>query len=333
MPDFGAALAAARRRLPWLDHLVRAYQRYSADGGDRLAAAVTYFGFLSVFPLVALAFSVLGYVLAGDARAQASFVASLHDNFPGLIGGAGGIKVDQIVRAKAGAGVVGLVGLALAGLGWVDALRDAIRSIWHQALPAGNFVVKKLRGILALIGLGLALAVSLAVTAMVTAATSVLLRRIGIDETTAARLFARVLGIGVVLATDTVLFVYLFTRLPRLHTPLRRVLRGAILAAVLFEILKLVGSLYIQRTTSNPVYGTVAVAVGLLVWINVVSRILLFCAAWIVTAAGDSDVEPSGTASPEAAVEAGLADNAAEEAAEEAAEDKPKDAAGPVTES
>lgn len=290
----------------WFDHVARAYVRYSADGGDRLAAGVTYFGFLSVFPLIALAFSVLGYLLAGDAQAQASFAKTLQSNFPGLIGGSGGINVGQIVAAKAGAGVVGLVGLALAGLGWVDAMRDAIRSIWHQNPLAGNFVVKKLRGILALVSLGVALALSLAVTALVTAATSLVLRRLGIDETVAAKVFARGLGIVIVLATDTVLFVYLFTGLPRLHTPLLRVLRGAVLAAVLFEILKFIGSFYIQRTTSNPVYGTVAVAVGLLVWINVVSRILLFCAAWTVTAAGDSDVEPSGTANPEAARRAGV---------------------------
>src|SRR5512144_1533731 len=54
----GAAAGSVRRRVPALDHLIRAYTRYVADTGDRLAAGVTYFGFLSFFPLVVLAVSV-----------------------------------------------------------------------------------------------------------------------------------------------------------------------------------------------------------------------------------------------------------------------------------
>jgi membrane protein len=75
---------------------------------------------------------------------------------------------------------------------------------------------------------------------------------------------------------------------------------------LLFEVLKRVGAVYIERTTENPVYGTFAVIVGLLVWINIVSRMLLFCAAWTVTQPYDSDIEPSGTASVEAARKADI---------------------------
>ncbi|MGB9376773.1 MAG: YihY/virulence factor BrkB family protein, partial [Mycobacteriales bacterium] len=311
MPDVKARVSALRQRWPWLDHAIRAYSRYNDDSGDRLAAALTYFGFLSIFPLLALAFSVLGYVLAGDAIAQARFEGTLEANLPGLIGGNRGLDVNRIVAAKAQAGVLGLAGLLFAGLGWVDAVRDAIRTIWHQKAFTGNVVSKKFRDILILAGLGLALGVSIAVTAAVTAASSYVLRKFGLDESLPAKVVAQVLGVALALVTSTGLFLYLFTRLPRLHTPWRRVVRGAILAAALFECLKLVGSFYVQRTTSNPVYGTAAIAVGLLVWINLVSRIMLMCAAWTVTAPGDSDVSPSGTSSPAAARAAGLPESAA----------------------
>ncbi len=300
MPDLKAKLTGLRERWGWLDHTIRAYGRYDADRGDRLAAGLTYYAFLSVFPLIALAFSVLGYALSGDEFAT-EFALTVEENFPGLIGGDRGVDIDKIVAAKAEAGLLGLGGLLFAGLGWVDATREAIRTIWHQNVLVGNLVVKKLRDVVVLVGLGVALGVSIAVTAMVTAAISFALRRLGVDETLAAKVVARIIGLTLVLLTDTALFVYLFTGLPRLRSPIRRVLRGAALAAVLFELLKVVGSFYIQRTTDNPVYGTVAVAVGLLVWINLVSRILLLCAAWTVTAAGDSDVAPSGTSSPAAA--------------------------------
>jgi hypothetical protein len=78
------------------------------------------------------------------------------------------------------------------------------------------------------------------------------------------------------------------------------------LGAVGLEILKVVGSILVARTTSNPVYGAFAVVVGLLIWINLVSRWMLLVAAWTVTAPFDTDVPPSGTASPEAARKAGI---------------------------
>ncbi len=53
----GSVLTSARNKWPFLDHLIRAFGRYQADAGDRQAAAVTFFGFLSFFPLIALATS------------------------------------------------------------------------------------------------------------------------------------------------------------------------------------------------------------------------------------------------------------------------------------
>ena len=62
-----ALLANLRQKRPALDHLIRAFGRYTADAGDRQAAAVTFFGFLSFFPILALATTVLSYVLGPDA--------------------------------------------------------------------------------------------------------------------------------------------------------------------------------------------------------------------------------------------------------------------------
>jgi membrane protein len=75
-----------RRRNGQLDHVVRAWQRYSGDGGGQLAAAVTYFGFLSFFPLMALAFSVLGFVVALDPSLRTGVEHALEQALPGIIG-------------------------------------------------------------------------------------------------------------------------------------------------------------------------------------------------------------------------------------------------------
>jgi len=306
----GGRVAALRRRLPRLDHAVRAFGRYQADGGDRLAGAVTYYGFLSLFPVIALSFSVLGFVLENNPEVRRELTDTLAENLPGLVStspGDGGINFERIASARQSAGIVGLAGLLYAGLGWIDALRQAIRSLWHQNVTAGNLVVRKLRDVVILAGLGATLAASLVATGLVSGATSVVLDLLGVDsDNLGARVLLRLVTYAAALLVDVAMFAYLFTRLPRLRAPLRRVLSGALLASVGFEILKIVGSFYVTRTLQNPVYGSFAVAVGALVWINLVSRLALFCATWTVTAPGDSDVEPSGTASREAAEQAGI---------------------------
>ncbi len=305
-----SGVTTIRERRPFVDHFIRAFGRYQSDAGDRLAASVTYFGFLSFFPIVALAFSVAGFVVDAYPDAQRQLATQINSFLPGL---ADKLDVTTIGQAKVATGVVGLVGLLIAGLGWIDALREAIRAMWHHNVQAGNVVMKKLVDIGVLAGLGLTLLASLAVTGVSSAAMSWFLDLVGLENNAVARIGLRVVAIGLAVLVDLAVFIFLFTRLPRLATPLRRVFKGALLGAVGLEILKVVGSLLVSRTTNNPVYGAFAVVVGLLIWINLVSRFVLFTAAWTVTAPYDTDVPPSGTADPETARKAGIPEQYADQ--------------------
>jgi membrane protein len=286
-----------RRRSPQLDHVVQAWQRYSEDNGGQLAAAVTYFGFLSFFPLMALGFSILGFVVAHDPSIRDSVETSLQQALPGIVGhGSGQIDVDKIAAAKAGAGVLGLLGLMYAGLGWVDSMRQALRQMWHQDPSAGNVVVRKLWDVGILAGLGIALLASVVLSSAATTATNHVLDWVGLGGSLSAKVLLKVLVPILAIGADVAVFGWLYTRLAKSSEPTGRVLRGALLMAVLFEVLKQVGAFYLHGTTSNALYGTFAAVVGLLIWINLVSRLLLLVAAWIVTAPYNKDRKPSGTA-------------------------------------
>jgi membrane protein len=304
MPSPKAAFAAARQKRPFLDHLIRAFGRYQADAGDRQAAAVTFFGFLSFFPILALATSILSYALGDDA--VSTVVREVNSYAPGL---AEQLELEDILQdnRKAGAaGALGALGLLYSGLGWVDALREAIRTIWHHNVKEGNLLVKKAKDVVILAGLGATILVTIGISAATSAFTDFAFDLVNLDKTFVATAVATVVGLLLGLATSTALFLFLFWRLPKVQSPFRRVIKGALLAAVLFEVLKRIGAFYIERTTENPLYGSFAVVVGLLVWINIVSRMLLICAAWTVTAPYDSDIEPSGTANAETARKAGI---------------------------
>ncbi|WP_261556707.1 YihY/virulence factor BrkB family protein [Frankia tisae] len=281
-----------RAKRPFLDHIIRAYSRYTADSGDRLAASATYFAFLSFFPIIALAFAVTGFVVDAYPDVQDSLTRQINDYLPGL---ADKLDITSIGNAKVGVGIIGLLGLLLAGLAWIDALRDALRVIWHQDIEVGNIIMRRLRDISVLAGLGLTLVTSLVVTSLSTSATGTFLDWIGLSGSTAAAWVTGILALLVALGIDTAVFLYLFWRLPQ-QTDRSRSVRGAVLGAVGLEILKVVGTWLVGQTTGNPVYGTFAVIVGLLIWINIVMRWTLFVAAWTVTAPYDSDVYPSGTA-------------------------------------
>jgi membrane protein len=298
-----SGFASTREKRPFLDHLIRMYGRYKADGGDRLAASVTFYWFLSLFPILLLAISVLGFVYGDDAPQKVSdgLQGYLPQQLVDTIG-------ETLADAKGKAGVLGLAGLLLSGLGWIDGLREAIRSIWHQNIKAGNFVTRKLVDIVVLVGLFATIAVSIVITGATTAASGGVLGFLGIDETAAAKVFTQALAYLLSGVADTALFIYMFTRLPRVKTPVVRVLKAAVFGAIGFEILKFVGAFYVARTTSKgeATYGTFAVVVGLLLFLNLISRLILLTAAFAVTAPYDSDVAPSGTADREQARKSGI---------------------------
>jgi len=225
----------------------------------------------------------------------------INSYLPGL-----SLDVGAIGNAKVTSGLIGVVGLLISGLGWVNSLREAMRTIWHHNINAGNIIVKKMHDTVILAGLGLTLILSIAVTGAASAFANKIIEALDLSGSSAATYLLRAVSILVAIAADTVVYGFLFTRLPKVAMPLRRVLLGALFAAIGLEVLKIVGAYLVPRTTNNPLYLTFGVLFGLLVWINMVSRWTLLAAAWTVTKPYDTDVAPSGTASVEMARLAGI---------------------------
>ncbi|GAA4957107.1 hypothetical protein GCM10023224_48730 [Streptomonospora halophila] len=272
---------SVRRRRPSADHAVRAYERYSGSEGNRLAAGVTYYAFLSFFPLLALAFAAVGHAAAVEPDARDYLDQALREALPGL---ADGLPVDRIAEARTGAGVIGLLGLLYAGVGAVDAVRGALRRVWLNDTGDGpNFAVAKLTDVAVMAVLGVCLLGSVALTSVAQAATHWLLGFVQLRDSLLAVGATRVLGAAIAVAVDTVIFLVVFSRLSGTRRPLRLLWQGALLTAVGFEILKAAAALLISGTLSNPVYASFAVTVGLLVWINLVMRMLLLGASWTAT--------------------------------------------------
>ena len=155
----------ARSRHAWADHAVRAHDRHVQVRGNQVAAAITFFGFLSFFPLVALTFAAVGYLSVWYPDARQTITDTVSEYFPGLIGsGPAQIDIQGVADSKASVGIIGLLGLLYAGLGWVDAMRDGLRRVFGTLAEPLPLLRKKLVDVVVLTLLGTAVLASLVVS-------------------------------------------------------------------------------------------------------------------------------------------------------------------------
>jgi membrane protein len=274
------AVARRRRRWPWFDHLARAGGRYRRMQGDLMAAGITYFAFLSIFPVVLLIASVVGLVLARDQLLQGQLVDAIQEAVPGRTGDWLVDQVDQAIDSSGFVGFVGLVVFVYAGLRTMDKLRISVRRIWTGAPVEAEFLKDNARDAVSFLALGAAGLLSVGLTAGATTATTAVLRFLGLDVVPGFSLLTTVIGIGLALAGDTVIFLWLLRVVAHTGIDLRLLLPGALFGAVGFEILKVLGNLYLSLISGSVTATTFGGAVGILVWINLVSRFALFTTAW-----------------------------------------------------
>jgi membrane protein len=284
LPEAAArALGRLRRRWAWFDHLARAGGRYERTQGDLMAAGVTYFAFLGLFPVLLLVASIIGLVLSGDALLQQQLFTAIEEAVPGPTGNQ---LVEQLSGAIDAAGVVGLIGLVgfvYAGLRTMDKLRIGMERIWKGRVDEPEFLRDNAQDLLALVALGAAGLISVGLTIGVTQATSGVLRFLGWDDAPGYGVLTRVLGIALAVAGDTVVFLWLLRVVPSISHRLRLLLPGALFGAVGFEVLKVIGGFYLGLIDNSVTASAFGGAVGILVWINIVARYAFFTAAWTAT--------------------------------------------------
>jgi len=237
-------------------------KKYSDDRGGYLAALVTYYGFLSIFPLLLAAFTVIAYVLSGDKSAAHSLQSHIQ-SYPIIDKIAPGLSKGTLHGSPL-ALVVGVVGLIWGSQGLAQAAEFTMEEAWNipnKTRP--GFVSRTLRsfgwygafGILALI------------------ATSV---------SSLGKAFhwvgGPILSTALSFLVDVVLFLVSFWILTPSKIPFRQLVPGAIGAGAAWAILTGVGvSLTSKLAHTNPMYGSFATVLGLLALIYLNARITIYC--------------------------------------------------------
>lgn len=293
-----ARIEDVRQRRPLIDHLVRMQEHYGEVKAGQQAGAVTYFAFLSFFPVLALAFFVVGRIATVYRGVRGDLRDAIDAVMPGLVGGEEGqLSLQTIEDAAATLGIIGAVVLLYSGLGWLSAMRDALIVVFEvPAREQPNFVFGKLRDLVTLAIIGSILLVSVAVAGLVGGLSDLVLDWLGLGAELSwlVKLLTVVLGF----AANMVLFFAMFRLLADPHTPRGSLWSGAFLGAIAFEVLKQVSGFLISSTQGNPAFQAFGIALIVLVWINYFSRVVMYAAAFAHTSPAARAARPDDDPAP-----------------------------------
>jgi len=258
----------------WADRLQREHgvlgfpyavvKKYSDDAGGRQAALITYYGFLSIFPLLLLGVAVLSRVLASQPDLRRRLIDE-------IVPKALRSTVEQSLAAMPTSTipfVVGLIGLLLSGTGVVF---SAYQTLNHVAAVRhrcrAGFVARYVRVYVVLALLMLGALTAGALTVVVTA----LPGQPGLQRA------AAVAGSALIVFTVLLLGAKLLLARP---APVRALWPGAVLGAAAVTVVLDVGAPLLARlvTKAGPVYGSFATVAGMFALLYLVGQVLVYAA-------------------------------------------------------
>lgn len=311
--DKGGAVAKVTEKAPAVGHLMRMQERFAANGGNQFAAGITYFSVLALFPLTMLLFAGLGFFLA----ARPDLLEELTQRIQEQLGGSGGDAVNQLIEAaiaqRGAVAGVGLLTTLWSGLGWMNNLRIGIGAMWDlDANEGGNFVVKKLWDLVALIGLIVLFVLAFAVTAIGSSSfTSDLMERLNVGNFPGARFVVWLVALALGILANFLVMAWMIIFMPRTKVPIKSGLQGALIGAIAFELIKQFASVIIGSATGNPAGAIFGPVIALMVVLYLIWRVVLYISAWTATTEESLANAPSKV--PEPAV-INIRDNAAQSA-------------------
>jgi membrane protein len=261
---FMARLDAFQQKHPAYSFTYAVIKKYGDDDSGHQAALITYYGFLSLFPLLLVATSVIDLVTQNNADLRNHLLADINSYFP-----VGGQQLQESIHASNKTGLALVVGLLFAlygARGIADVMRGALDHAW--AIPRTKrigFPRSVLKSFGLLLGAGLALTFT---TTLISYATATL----------GQSAWLRVVPFVINIALLYLIFMYVFLvgtsrRLPRADVRL-----GALCAAVGLMILQ-TASLSLARhqlRNLHGLYGQFALVLAMLFWIYLQAQVFMY---------------------------------------------------------
>lgn len=255
-------MASIKERLadkPVIGAVLRVQDRFGEIQGDALASSIALQVFLSLIPILLVVIAVVGFV-AGD---DPTFTADVIDLFgiptDGPAAEALTDAIDNARESRQAATIVGVLGLLWRGLAVVIAVQRAIDNVWQTTTEG---MKDKARALGWPLGAGAIFAASFTLGTVINFLPPVLAP----------------LSILLAVAVNLGLFLWTYQELGRLPVGWRALLPGAVLCAIGFEVLKLIGTVYVPRliASSSALYGSLGTVIALLAWLALFGRLIVY---------------------------------------------------------
>lgn len=286
----------------------RANERMGLARGNILSAGIAFYGVFSLFPLLALGFTLFGQVLRSNQRLQDTVFDYIGSSLPGLVGEdvPGGdppllTRSDIFDRALDPttlglSAAIGVAVLLFTALGWIAALREGIRSVFRMPPMQVDPVRAKLWDLAVALTLGVLLVSSAVVAVVAQVLTDQLLALVGLASSGLATVATSGIVLLATAVIDTLLFMVLYRVLAGVRQRYRGLVTGAVIAAVGVGVLRLLVSQLLAGLDGR--FGFLGAAVvpvlALFVWLNLTARVMLFGAAWAAVGPTSAVVEDTG---------------------------------------
>jgi len=245
-----------------LSFVVAVYKKFMDDEGGSLSALIAYYGFISIFPLLLVFVTVLGFVIHGDPAEQARVLNGTLGQIPLL---KAPLTANSLTGSPA-AFAIGLIGSLLAGMAITNAAQRAFSRIWQiPRTERPNFLKTRVRGIALLFVLGALNLLSSAAVGFATAAASGTL--------------ADVAGIVIAYLVNVLLFLAAYVFLTAADVGWRQLMPGVLVGATGWQIVQHLGGLWADRVGhEQALYGEFGLVLGLLAILYLGARILVLAA-------------------------------------------------------
>ncbi|MFP1830276.1 inner membrane protein YhjD [Lonsdalea quercina] len=276
--------------LPYVAHFIRAVERFNDRMGSQFGAAITYFSFLSLIPILMVSFATVGFVLASNPDLLTELISRIVNSIsdPNL---ANTLKntVNTAIQQRTTVGLTGLLIALYSGVNWIGNLRNAIRAQFRAKWERNPHDEEKiyfqyLWDFLSLLGLLIALAFTLFLTSVAGTAQNRIVIALGLEGIEWLRPAMTLIALSISIFANYLLFLWILGVLPRRKPNRKALLRGTLLAAVGFEILKFIMTVVLPKLASSPSGAAFGSVIGLMTFFYFFAQLTLFCAAWIATA-------------------------------------------------
>jgi YihY family inner membrane protein len=246
----------------WLAVPMAVVKKFDDDSAGSLAALVAYYAFVSLFPLLLVMTTILGFVLSGNPSAQQDVEKSVLGQFP-VIGDQ--IKVHALT-GRVSSLVIGVIVSLLGALGVTGAAQNAFDQVWAVPKKArANFLKSRLRGLALFAVLGILFVIATIITGFTS----------GIQGP-----LSKIAAILVGLIVNLGLFAAAFRFLTSDTVETRHLWVGVAFAAAFWTGLQIFGGIYINHVVrhASPVGEQFAFVIGLLLWLHLGAQVTLYAA-------------------------------------------------------